>query len=600
MAITDDNPQNKIKCVEFVDSGNANTPFLRHYIFDEYAEFQSTLDLNYDGTPYTVVGPIAKPNAGTTVLDVTAIQTITTLVDNLDGTATYTNEDNVAVTISLGNPSSLTAQDIDTIAELNAIVTDATLIDTTDPRLSDARTPLAHTHTKSEITDFNDADYATAAQGALADTAIQTETDPIFTASEANNFVAGDKANLDNQSGTNTGDETTGTIQAKRPLKTVGGVTIEGSGDIALPNAPVDSVNGQTGVVVITATDVGLGNVDNTSDIDKPISTAQQAALDGKVDDSQVLTNVPAGAVFTDNDTIYDDTAIQAEVDLNTAKVSADGPISTHSDVNDIGRVTGDILQWNGTEYIPTAVDNGYTIFPIWAEESGAITSGQQQYSFGNGAVGNIGVPIPLDCELFAVSMQAEIAGTSLSIDFELNGTAVHTQVFNGGIGSFNLPTAAPVSFGDLLTFRTNTENGAYSDVRVCAWFRRLASSTLAKTTSSQALASGVAFTATTFADVPGVSTDVVLTRPGTILGTAIYSAARSGATNSEAQFRVVIQASNGNAFSDTLSTFNDNGSIEHFLENQPAGTYTVKVQAEVTQPINIAAISLKATAAED
>ena len=81
------------------------------------------------------------------------------------------------------------------------------------------------------------------------------------------------------------------------------------------PGAPggggaVDSVNGQTGVVVLDAGDVGadpagtaaglvddlsgvtnaatartnlgLGNVDNTSDANKPVSTAQQTALDGK------------------------------------------------------------------------------------------------------------------------------------------------------------------------------------------------------------------------------------------------------------------------------------------------------------------------------
>jgi hypothetical protein len=40
----------------------------------------------------------------------------------------------------------LLSTDIDTLAELNAIITDATLIDTADARLSDARTPLAHTH----------------------------------------------------------------------------------------------------------------------------------------------------------------------------------------------------------------------------------------------------------------------------------------------------------------------------------------------------------------------------------------------------------------------------------------------------------------------
>ena len=44
----------------------------------------------------------------------------------------------------------------------------------------------------------------------------------------------------------------------------------------------VSSVAGRTGVIVLTKTDVGLGNVDNTSDINKPVSTAQQTALDLK------------------------------------------------------------------------------------------------------------------------------------------------------------------------------------------------------------------------------------------------------------------------------------------------------------------------------
>jgi len=131
----------------------------------------------------------------------------------------------------------------------------------------------------------------------------------------------------------------------------------------------VSSVNGMTGNVVITKNTISLGNVDNTSDASKPISTATQTALnnkantattlsgygitdaisstasqtakyvliapnsangsptfraliesdlptlaiskisglqevlDGKVDDSQVLTNVPLGALFTD--TVY-------------------------------------------------------------------------------------------------------------------------------------------------------------------------------------------------------------------------------------------------------------------------------------------------------
>jgi len=49
------------------------------------------------------------------------------------------------------------------------------------------------------------------------------------------------------------------------------------------PAAPVESVAGKTGVVTLVKGDVGLSDVDNTSDVDKPVSTAQQTALDGKV-----------------------------------------------------------------------------------------------------------------------------------------------------------------------------------------------------------------------------------------------------------------------------------------------------------------------------
>lgn len=46
----------------------------------------------------------------------------------------------------------------------------------------------------------------------------------------------------------------------------------------------VISVNGYTGIVTIAKADVGLSNVDNTSDVNKPVSTAQQTAIDDKAD----------------------------------------------------------------------------------------------------------------------------------------------------------------------------------------------------------------------------------------------------------------------------------------------------------------------------
>ena len=126
-----------------------------------------------------------------------------------------------------------------------------------------------------------------------------TETDPIFQASEASLFIAGDKANLDNQSGINSGDETTLSIQTKRPLKTVNNESLEGSGNVQidyndLDNLPVIptpisnhselNLDDGTNPHGTTKSDVGLSNVDNTSDIDKPISTETQNALNNKAD----------------------------------------------------------------------------------------------------------------------------------------------------------------------------------------------------------------------------------------------------------------------------------------------------------------------------
>ena len=49
--------------------------------------------------------------------------------------------------------------------------------------------------------------------------------------------------------------------------------------------APVQSVATKTGAVTLVKGDVGLANVDNTSDANKPVSTAQQTAINGRVSD---------------------------------------------------------------------------------------------------------------------------------------------------------------------------------------------------------------------------------------------------------------------------------------------------------------------------
>lgn len=62
----------------------------------------------------------------------------------------------------------------------------------------------------------------------------------------------------------------------------------------------VTSVAGKTGVVTLVKADVGLGNVDNTADTAKPVSTAQQTALNLKADlASPALTGTPTAPTAT-------------------------------------------------------------------------------------------------------------------------------------------------------------------------------------------------------------------------------------------------------------------------------------------------------------
>lgn len=76
------------------------------------------------------------------------------------------------------------------------------------------------------------------------------------------------------------------------------------SGDWELMVAPTDSVssvNGYQGIVVLAKADVGLSNVDNTSDASKPVSSAAQTALDGKA----AASHTHAGADITSGTVAY-------------------------------------------------------------------------------------------------------------------------------------------------------------------------------------------------------------------------------------------------------------------------------------------------------
>lgn len=88
----------------------------------------------------------------------------------------------------------------------------------------------------------------------------------------------------------------------------------------------VSSVNTQTGDVVLDKSDIGLSNVDNTSDLDKPISTSTQTALDNKQPLSTILTNTTAS--FTTADETKLD-SIEANAEVNNVFIQSTAPITS-------------------------------------------------------------------------------------------------------------------------------------------------------------------------------------------------------------------------------------------------------------------------------
>jgi len=107
--------------------------------------------------------------------------------------------------------------------------------------------------------------------------------------------------------------------------------------------------------------DSAYGNVDNTADVDKVVSDATQAALNGKVNNSQVLTNVPSNAVFTD--TVYTHpTYTGDDINVDTGTLTG-ATVVSEIDFNVVTNTQGHVTDANGvvSTRTLTLADLGYT-----------------------------------------------------------------------------------------------------------------------------------------------------------------------------------------------------------------------------------------------
>jgi hypothetical protein len=155
--------------------------------------------------------------------------------------------------------------------------------------------------------------------------------------------------------------------------------------------AHVTSVNSQTGAVVINKASLSLNNVDNTSDADKPVSTASQTALNGKANLSHThvvgdVTGLQAAldskATMTHQHAIADVTSLQAALDAKAAASSL-ATVATTGSYTDLTNqpvipqglsTTDDLTEGTTNQYFTSARASSAAPVQSVAGKTGAVT----------------------------------------------------------------------------------------------------------------------------------------------------------------------------------------------------------------------------------
>ena len=200
-----------------------------------------------------------------------------------------------------------------------------------------------------------------------------------------------------------------------------------GSAYIYITSGAVDSVAGKTGVVTLTAADVGLGNVTNTSDANKPVSTATQTALD--------LKAPLASPTFTG--TVSGITAAMVGLGnvTNNAAVANLSGTNTGDQTLPTTLPASDVYAWAKNATKPT-----YTYTEVGAQPAGT-------YATGTGSASGVNTGDQTNISGNAAGLSVTLAVASGGTGLTAVGTSGNVLTSNGTAWvSSSAPTATVVS----------------------------------------------------------------------------------------------------------------------------------------------------------
>lgn len=269
----------------------------------------------------------------------------------------------------------------------------------------------------------------------------------------------------------------------------------------------------------ITATMVGLGNVENTSDANKAVSSATQTALDLKAPlASPTFTGTPSAPTAS---ALTNTTQVATTAYVDAAVSAGVATVDTLNDLSDVTAPTptsGDLLKWNGTAWVNAAgyallaspTFTGTVTIPSGASISGFAPLASPTFSgtptlptgtiattqtaadnstkvattaFVRGEVtalvnsatatldtlGEIAAALGNDANLSAtlttsIGLKAPLASPTFTGTVTLpSGTVTSTMILDGTIANADISTTAAIDLGKLADVSTSAQTASYT-----------------------------------------------------------------------------------------------------------------------------------------